>query len=401
MPTISVVIPAYNSGATIAATINSVLQQTYTDFEIIVIDDGSTDDTRAKVETFGTRTRYAYQRNSERSAARNHGIRLAQGKYIAFLDADDQWLPAKLAKQVALLERKPELALVYCWANLIDPVGNTRGFIGQDFPIEQAENCHAFEGLVLGRSIPTLTTVIRTACLPTTGVFDESICYIEDWDLWLRFALRYPIGFVPEALANYQLHGSFLPGSMLRCRAPETRPQVIEKIFDQAQRASIALPSDLKQQALAHAWWRSSLMLYAVQHNEEAQVSLTQAFASDRDFFLNRQFDWIEDLIAFAIFLYDTSAPPPEAEAFVARVFDQLPAVAQPLSRYRRQVLGQLKAGYAFQALALSQPAQARDLMRSAVAYYPLLARNLGVLSICLRGTWLDRLRRREASTAP
>jgi glycosyltransferase involved in cell wall biosynthesis len=400
MPTVSVVIPAYNSGATIVATIESVLQQTYADYEIIVVDDGSTDDTRVRVDAFGARVRYAYQSNSERSAARNHGIRLARGKYIAFLDADDQWLPDKLAKQVALLERKPELALVYCWANLIDPAGYARGFIGQDFPIEQAENCQAFEGLALGRSIPTLTVIVRAECLTTTGVFDENICYGEDWDLWLRFALQYPIGFVPEPLANYQLNGSFLPQSMARCHAQETRPQTIRQVFERARHLNKTLPEHLEHRALAHAWWRSSLIQYAVQHNDDAQVSLTRAFEFDRASFVSRQFNWIEDLIAFAIFLYDTGAPPPAAESFVARVFDHLPECARPLGAYRRQVLGKLKAGYAFQAQARGDTAQARTLMRNAIAYYPALARNLGVVSICLRDTWLDRLRRGARSTS-
>ena len=394
MPTVSVVIPAYNSGATLTATINSVLAQTYADYEIIVVDDGSTDNTRAQVETFGSRVHYAYQRNSERSAARNHGIRLARGKYIAFLDADDRWLPEKLAKQVALLEHKPDLALVYCWANLIDPSGAARGLIGQDFPIEQAAHCAAFEGLLLGRSIPTLCTIIRAACLATTGVFDEQICYIEDWDLWLRFALHYPIGFVPEALADYQMHGAFLPKSMLRCRVPETRPLAAQTAIEQARQAGRPLAPQVAQQALAHAWWRSSLILYAVQQIDNAQASLIRAFESDRAAFSAGRFNWRNDLIDFAIFLYDTGTPPAEAEAFVARFFDHLPEQARTLRQSRRAVLGQLKAGYAFQSQAQGHLAQARALMRGAVAYYPPLARNLGVVSICLRDTWLDRLRR-------
>jgi glycosyltransferase involved in cell wall biosynthesis len=404
MPRVSVIIPAYNSGRTIKPTLESVFAQTFSDYEVIVIDDGSTDDTRAQAEAFGARVRYAYQRNRERSAARNHGIRLAQGKYIAFLDADDQWRPEKLAKQVALLDRNSDLALVYCWANLIDPSGAQRGLIGQDFPIEQAENCAAFEGLLLGRSIPTLCTVIRAACLVTTGVFDEQICYIEDWDLWLRFALHYPIGFVPAALADYQMHGTFLPKSMLRCRVPETRPLVAHKALDLARQARRPLTAQMERQAVAHAWWRSSLILYAVPQIDDAQASLSKALASDREAFSTGRFNWRNDLIDFAIFLYDTGTPPAEAEAFVTRFFNHLPEAARDLRKARRAVLGQLKAGYAFQAQACGDMQQSSRLMRGALAYYPPLARNLGTVSIGLRGTWLDRavrkLKRRSSILA-
>jgi glycosyltransferase involved in cell wall biosynthesis len=398
MPNVSVIIPAYNSGATIAATINSVLRQTHADYEIIVVDDGSTDNTQAQVTAFGDQVHYVYQPNRERSAARNHGIRLAQGKYIAFLDADDRWRPEKLAKQVALLDRRSDLALVYCWASLIDPAGIKCGVIGQDFPIEQAEHCVAFEGLLLGRSIPTLTTIVRAACLATTGLFDEQICYIEDWDLWLRFALHYPIGFVPEVLADYQMHNAFLPKSMLRCRVPETRPQVAQKAIEQAWRIGRPLAPQVEWQALTHAWWRSSLILYAMQQIDNAQASLIRAMECAGAAFRTGYFNWRNDLVNFAISLYDTGAPPAEAEAFVRRFFDHLPEPANDLGKAHRAVLGQLKASYAFRAQAQGQSAQARDLMRTAVAYYPPLARNLGTVSICLQGTWLDRLRRRARS---
>jgi glycosyltransferase involved in cell wall biosynthesis len=100
---VRVIIPAYNAGEYIEWAVHSVLDQTFKDCVIIVIDDGSTDDTKERLAPYSTQIRYVYQENQERSVARNHGIRCAQGDYIAFLDADDYWLPDKLARQVPLL----------------------------------------------------------------------------------------------------------------------------------------------------------------------------------------------------------------------------------------------------------------------------------------------------------
>ena len=111
-PLVSVIIPAYNSADFIDEALKSVFDQTYKDLEIIVVDDGSTDDTRAVLEKYGDRVNYHYQDNNGPASARNRGIKLARGKYIAFLDADDLWLPTKLEKQVALFKNRENLGFV-------------------------------------------------------------------------------------------------------------------------------------------------------------------------------------------------------------------------------------------------------------------------------------------------
>src|SRR5436309_7380613 len=125
MPKVSVIIPVFNGERYIRQTIESVLAQTYRDFELLVIDDGSTDGTAEAVKEYEKDLRYVHQGNGGASKARNQGIRFSQGKYIAFLDADDLWEPEKLTIQVEFLERNPKIGLVHCNCDGIDEEGRT------------------------------------------------------------------------------------------------------------------------------------------------------------------------------------------------------------------------------------------------------------------------------------
>lgn len=130
MPKVSVIIPAYNSITYLPATLDSVLRQTFADFEVFIVDDGSSDNTAAwGSQIQDRRVQLMTQANQGTCAARNTGIALAQGEYIAFLDADDLWHPTKLAKQVRYLDEHPEVGLVYTWTALIDPEGRPTGRI--------------------------------------------------------------------------------------------------------------------------------------------------------------------------------------------------------------------------------------------------------------------------------
>jgi glycosyltransferase involved in cell wall biosynthesis len=205
MPKVSVVIPSYNSARFVGEAIESVLAQTYVDLEIIVVDDGSTDDTHDVVARFtDPRVRYVYQDNRERSAARNTGIRAAQGEYVAFLDADDLWRAEKLARQVGLLDAHPEVGLVYCGALLME---NDRVF--------DEETC-SYRGWVLrplllvGNIVAgsLSSAMVRRGCFDRAGLFDETFSACEDWDMWVRIALHYPLDFVPMPLVKCRVHSS-------------------------------------------------------------------------------------------------------------------------------------------------------------------------------------------------
>jgi glycosyltransferase involved in cell wall biosynthesis len=183
---ISAVIPSYNYAKYLSRAIDSVLAQTRKPDEIIVVDDGSTDNTREIVEAFGESITYIFQQNKGLSAARNTGIRAAKGDWIAFLDADDWWLPNKIALQSAAAERNPEVGLVYTAAWLVAPDGKkTMAQKPADprrlFPLLRF--CNRISGSGSG-------TLIRRDLLIAEQGFDETLTACEDWDMWVRLSRR-------------------------------------------------------------------------------------------------------------------------------------------------------------------------------------------------------------------
>ncbi|MFY9528189.1 MAG: glycosyltransferase [Candidatus Acidiferrales bacterium] len=197
MPRVSVVIPTYNSAAFLEEAIQSVLGQTYSDFEVVVVDDGSTDGTEYVVRSFGDRVSYLKQDNRGVSAARNHGIHKSQGNYVAFLDSDDFWLPGKLAEQIPLLDRDAELGLVYSdWR-----VTSEKGVLEPSYLSNLAPaSGYVFDELVRSGFILTSGTVVRRSCLDDVGDFDETLSIAQDYDLWLRICYRWKIALVNKPL---------------------------------------------------------------------------------------------------------------------------------------------------------------------------------------------------------
>lgn len=198
MPAVSVIIPTYNRAPYIAETIESVLNQTYTDYEIIVIDDGSTDNTREAVGPYTDQIQYVVQENSGSSGARNHGLRLAQGQYIAFLDSDDVWLPDKLEKQITYMEAHPEAGLVY---GPYQPVDSNLQPFGT--PSATPHHGDAYEDMLGGCVIATSNVLMRREATVQVGEFDPYLEMMQDIDYWIRTAQDYKIGVV-HAVLNYQ-----------------------------------------------------------------------------------------------------------------------------------------------------------------------------------------------------
>ena len=208
---VSVVIPAYNAAGTIERAVESVLAQTRRPDEIIVVDDGSTDETSKKIEGYGSQIRYIYQENAGPSVARNKGIEAAGGEWIAFLDADDEWLPEALDLQCGLLGRNKQL--VWTVANFYHCLCD-----------ENRRRCNVDSKLaakVLGgkeyfddffrTSLPhgcgcTITMLVKKEVLQEAGMFEAGLHMAEDTDLWFRIACRRPqIGYVAKPLAIYHM----------------------------------------------------------------------------------------------------------------------------------------------------------------------------------------------------
>lgn len=203
MPRVSVIIPAYDAAHFLGDAIESVLAQTYRDFEIIVVDDGSTDETAAITGRYGSTVRCIHQENAGVSAARNRGLALSRGQYIAFLDADDSWLPSKLEKQMAALEASPGSMLCHTATHIVFPDFVSRSAILDDLPGPVLHNL-----LLWGNAVNLSTAVCDRSLFDLAGGFDPELSQCADWDLWIRFAMLTGFVYLSEPLANYRQHES-------------------------------------------------------------------------------------------------------------------------------------------------------------------------------------------------
>ncbi|MBW4641973.1 MAG: glycosyltransferase family 2 protein [Goleter apudmare HA4340-LM2] len=202
MPKISVLIPAYNAMNYLPETMKNVLSQTFTDFEVIVVNDGSLDETEQWISQIkDPRVRLINQENQGLAGARNTGIFHATGEYITFLDADDLWEPTKLEKQLHVLEENPEVALVYTWVAYIDETGKPTGRVFKN----QAEG-DVWQKLTEHNIVECgSVAMVRRSCFETVGLFDRNLgSYLEDWDMWLRMASCYAFKVVKEPLVYYR-----------------------------------------------------------------------------------------------------------------------------------------------------------------------------------------------------
>lgn len=200
---VSVVVPAFNAEHSIDAALESVFAQTFRDFEVVVVDDGSTDGTANRLARWSERVTVLSQPNGGPARARNAAISASSGDLIAFLDADDTWLPEKLARQVDYFDRHPETGLLHTAAITS---GDTMPPRVSDAPAAPRRVfCELFH---TDLDINTLTVMVRRDVLANVGLFDERReIHVEDWDLWLRVAARYPVGYLADATAVRRLGG--------------------------------------------------------------------------------------------------------------------------------------------------------------------------------------------------
>jgi glycosyltransferase involved in cell wall biosynthesis/ubiquinone/menaquinone biosynthesis C-methylase UbiE len=209
MPKVSVVITTYNRAHFLSDAIDSVLNQTFKGVQIIVIDDGSTDNTRQILGRYGDRIEYVYQQNAGRAQARNIGIKAAQGDYIAFLDDDDIWLPEKLEKQIIFLEAHQDIGLVHTFTEVI----NEQGFLLEEETRQRLKSYrksmkigYTYEGMSRYCTMFISSVILRSRCLDEMEFFDSTTETFEDWDFYLRFSLKYRIGIIPQALVRFRVH---------------------------------------------------------------------------------------------------------------------------------------------------------------------------------------------------
>ena len=208
-PVVSVILPTYNRKDLVAKSIQSVLDQTYRDFELIIIDDASTDGTEEVIKEFSD-PRILFRKHTENkggAVARNTGINAAKGAFIAFQDSDDVWLPDKLEKQMAVFDNSPaSIGVVYSQCARWE--GDKEREIPGEFP--KIKNGNIFPVLLLENFITLPTVVMKKACLAKVGQFDETLPRLQDWELFLRISKHFEFRYVPEPL----VHSFFTEGSI-------------------------------------------------------------------------------------------------------------------------------------------------------------------------------------------
>jgi len=232
IPVISVVIPVYNGAKTIKETIESVLQQTYQNFELIVINDGSQDETLAVINSIqDQRVKVFSYSNAGLSASRNRGFARSCGEFIAFLDADDLWTEDKLADQLAALQQNPQAAVAYSWTDHIDE--NSKFLRPASY---SSCNGNVYERLLIGNFLVSgSNTLIRAQALSKVGGFDESLNSAEDWDMWLRLASFYEFVVVPRPQVLYRISPYSMSANIFKMEAASL--QVLERAYSKAPAA--------------------------------------------------------------------------------------------------------------------------------------------------------------------
>lgn len=224
MPAVTVVIPTYNRKALLLQALDSVFAQTYPDYEIIVVDDESTDGTREALTPFLGRIRYIPKFHGGASSGRNRGIREARAPHVAFLDSDDLWEPDFLAITMTYLKENPEVAMV-CTAWRTMPGGRRRPRIRKRLVVG-----NLFPLLFRQTFVRTSAVVARRECFEKVGYFDENLPVAEDYDMWLRLTFAFPITFLNAPLVRGREH----PGRLSRNRVllREYALRVVESHYD-------------------------------------------------------------------------------------------------------------------------------------------------------------------------
>lgn len=209
MPTTSVIIPTYNSARFLPGAIDSVLEQTYKDFEIIVVDDGSTDNTQDVVAPYLDRITFLKVENGGPSKARNRAIRESSGEYVAFLDADDIWYPEKLERQMIIFSGNQHCSLVHADASYKRTYNlkEDRTWLGNK---KYVKTGWVFSELLTECFIMLSSVIVKRDCLERAGLFNENLKWWEGYDLWIRIAFENQIGMVNAPLYFRRIHESNL-----------------------------------------------------------------------------------------------------------------------------------------------------------------------------------------------
>lgn len=284
LPLVSVVIPTYNYGHFVCEAIESALAQTYPHIEVIVVDDGSRDDTKKRLEQYGSKIRTVYQDNRGLSAARNTGIKEAKGVYIAFLDSDDIWIPKKIEQQIQAFEGKTSLGIVSCSNLEINEKGDVLGeVLKQDFKNRK----ELIDNLILRNVISGgSNAVVRKDCFSKIGLFDETLNSSEDWDMWLRITYHYDVKIVEAPLVKVRVSPKSMSSAPNASRMLQNELKVLDKYFSQNGMPQL---QKLKAKALSYRYFCAAWAYLTSQDIHEAWQHILKSFYYSPISFFNKK----------------------------------------------------------------------------------------------------------------
>lgn len=273
MKKVSVVIPAYNKADLTIKTVESVLAQSYPNIEVIVVDDGSTDSTKEKLTPYKDKIRYVYKDNGGACSARNLGLQLAIGEYIAFLDCDDLYLPRKIESSVDYLEKNSDFGFVHTAAYFIDD--DDRALRTFSNRMSRRIGWIA-KALLLRNFICSSTVVARKLCFEKVGFFDESIFTPADWDMWMRIAEHYKAGYIDKPLTKYRVSDSYILKHIELWKKEELI--VLEKAFKRNPK----LDKHLKNIVASNTFCRCAVSYLLTGDFQEAKSELVLALTRNK-----------------------------------------------------------------------------------------------------------------------
>jgi glycosyltransferase involved in cell wall biosynthesis len=372
MPTVSVIIPAYNQGEYLQEAIQSVLVQTLNDFELVVVDDGSTDETCFIVKRFSDdRLHYIYQENQGLSAARNTGIKATKGRYLTFLDSDDMFQPEKLRLLVEELETNKNIGLVAGQAVPIDQDGNSIGRIfNKPVPVDVRH-------LLLTNPLHVGSVLLRRSWQEKVGFFDEALRSYEDWDMWLRLVRSgCRMGWVDRPVSFYRFH----PDQMVRNSRQMTEATfaVLNKFFSDPALSNEWL--EMKNLAYSSAYLRATVQAYAAGKYTQAKSYLNEAIKLNQNLLADDARPLAERFAAFS-----DSPKHRNPLRFLEIIYGNLPENLSIIKKHRKNNLGKAAFHFAYQAYQQQDFATARYSILRALYYQPVFLKNRGALSILVR----------------
>lgn len=374
MPTVSVIIPTYNRAGYLREAVQSVLDQSFHDFEIIIVDDGSLDATREVAKNFeDNRIRYYYQANSGRSIARNRGLELAEGDYIAFLDDDDLYLPNKILCQLLYLENEPEVDLVVSGSQIIDENGKLISVLRT----WEVQPTLTLLSCLYACPIHTCAILIRRRSLLNFGIwFDPEMTLAEDSDFLIRLLYAGArFSWLSQIVSSYRIHSSNSQGNA--AGYGQLRLKLLDKIF-----SFPALPEEIhrrRDDLYAHSYLLSACHCYAAKQERDAQMYLEEAYKKKPALLSGSPCEFAAEVANYA-----TTVQVKDPRDYIEYVINNLPVSLADFNHLRSKVLN----AFYLQRIFLASKKNIRPYFvdwLAAVYYEPSWLLNRGMWSILVR----------------